>query len=68
MIFDQVKELVSTATAYDGDVGVFSCDYTAGGVCRLFEMMEDRPVHWHVCQLHASELRELIQLLDGKTA
>ena len=73
--YDQVNELVSIANAYEGDVRVLGCDGAAvntgrmGGVCRLFELIQERPVHWHVCMLHANELilRELFQQLDGKT-
>ena len=61
--------LVSFATAYSGDVSVFGVDGTAGEVCRLLELMQERLVHWHVCQLHANEvnLRKLFQHFDGKT-
>lgn len=73
--YDQVNELVSVATAHGGNISVLGCDGaavntgTAGGVCRLFELIQERPVHWHVCQLHANELnlRELFQHFDGKT-
>ena len=37
-----------------------------GGVCGLFELMQERLVHRHVCQLQAKEIniRELFQHLD----
>ena len=25
---------------------------TSGGVCRLFELVTESPVHWFICQLH----------------
>ena len=70
--FGQVNELVSIATAYSGDVSIVSYDGTSGRVCWLFELMQERLVHWHVGQLQADEvivnLTELFQYRDGKTA
>ena len=72
---DQVNELVNIAAAYNGDIRVLGCDGaavntgTSGGVCRLFELIEERPVHWFVCQIHSNELnlREVFRQLDGST-
>ena len=38
-------------------------------MCRLFELIKERPVHWFVCQIHSNELnlREVFKQLDGKT-
>ena len=72
---DQVNELISIAASFGGDVCVLGCDGTAvntdksGGVVRLFELIQGRPVHWFVCQIHANELnlREIFRKLDGGT-
>ena len=56
---------------FDGRRGVTRCARVGrrqrpGGVCGFFELMQERLVHWHVCQLQANEinLRELFQHLD----
>lgn len=72
---DQVNELVNIAAAHNSDIRVLGCDGaavntgTSGGVCRLFELIEERPVHWFVCQVHGNELnlREVFRQLDGRT-
>ena len=73
---DQVNELINIATNYDDSVCVLGCDGAAvntgrlAGICRLFEIIQERPVHWFVCQLHSNELvlREVFRELDGKTS
>lgn len=72
---DQVNDLISIVCEYDGDIKVLGCDGasvntgTAGGICRLYELIENKPVHWFVCQLHSNELnlREVFKHRDGKT-
>ena len=69
------KELQSVVDEYGGDIVVIGADGTAvntsrhGGVCRLFELLRDKPVHWFICQLHSNELnlRELFTRLVGVT-
>ena len=73
---DQVTELINVASGYGDSVRVQGCDGAAvntgrsGGICRLFELIQGKPVHWFVCQLHSNELvlRELFRELDGKTS
>ena len=73
---DQVTELMNVASGYGDSVRVLGCDGAAvntgrsGGICRLFELIQGKPVHWFVCQLHSNELvlRELFRELDGKTS
>ena len=56
---DLLNELYSTHLQFGGRVKVLGCDGTAvntgtaGGLCRLFELVAGAPVHWFVCQLHA---------------
>ena len=73
---DLLNELYSTHLQFGGRVKVLGCDGTAvntgtaGGVCRLFELVTGAPVHWFVCQLHGNELglRHVLLTLDGTTA
>lgn len=73
---DLLRELYLTKVQFGGVVQVLGCDGTAvntgssGGVCRLFELVTARPVHWFVCQLHSNELllRKLFHDLDGSTS
>ena len=70
-----LNELHSVNLQFRGQVKVLRCDGTAvntgtsGGVCRLFELVTETPVHWFVCQLHGNELnlRHLLATLDGTT-
>ena len=51
---DQVNELLSVATGYGDSVRALGCDGAAvntgrcGGICRLFELIQEQPVHWFV--------------------
>ena len=51
---DQVNELVNVATGYGDSVRVLGCDGAAvntgrsGGICRLFELIQEKTVHWFV--------------------
>lgn len=72
---DQVNELVNIATAYNGVVWVLDCDGAAvntgtlGRVCRLFDLIKEKTVHWFACQIHSNELnfRKVFQELDDRT-
>ena len=73
---DQTNELINVTAGYGDSVRVLGCDGAAvntgrsGGICRLFELIQEKTVHWFVCQLHSNELvlREVFQKLDGKTS
>lgn len=73
--WDQVMELYPIAVEYGGNIKVLGCDGTAvntgtsAGICRLFEIITQTPVHWFICQLHGNELnlRQLFHHLDGTT-
>ena len=73
---DMFHELYSISLMFGGEVKVLGCDGTAvntgvnGGVCRLFELISGKAVHWFVCQLHSNELnlRHVLQKLDGTTS
>ena len=73
---DMFDELYSISVMFGGEIKVLGCDGTAvntgvnAGVCRLFELVTGRAVHWFVCQLHANELnlRHVLQKLDGTTS
>ena len=73
--YDMFQELHSINLMFGGDVKVLGCDGTAvntgqnGGVCRLFELVVGKTVHWFVCQLHSNErnLRHVLHKLDGST-
>jgi len=72
---DIFQDLNAVAYEFGADVSVLGCDGTRvntgqkGGVIRLFELGQKRPVHWFVCQLHANELnlRAVFSQLDGVT-
>ena len=71
---DQVTKVINVASGYGDSVRVLGCDGAAvntgrsGGVCRRLKLIQGKPVHWFVCQLHSHELvlRELFWELDGK--
>ncbi|XP_043230069.1 uncharacterized protein LOC122385687 [Amphibalanus amphitrite] len=71
-----VNELYTIAVAFGEHVKALGCDGTAvnigtsGGVCRLFELATNKPVHWFVCMLHGNELnlRHVFKTLDGTTS
>ena len=52
---DQVNELVSVASCYGNNVSVLGCNGAAvntgpsSELCRLFELIKERPVHWLIC-------------------
>lgn len=70
------KKLHDVVEEFGGDIAVLGADGTAvntgknGGIFRLFELFEGRPVHWFICLLHSNELnlRELFTKLDGVSA
>ena len=72
---DMFHELYSLSMMFGDQVKVIGCDGTAvnmgvnGGVCRLFELSRNQPIHWFICQLHGNELnlRHLLQHFDGTT-
>ena len=62
LITDQVTELINVASGYGDSVRVPGRDGAAvdtsrssGGICRLFELIQGKPVHWFVCQLPSLE-------------
>ena len=71
-----LNELHSVSLQFDSNIRVLGCDGaatntgTTGGVCRLFELVTESPVHWFICQLHGNELnlRHLLLDLDGTAA
>jgi hypothetical protein len=54
---------------------IIGCDGTVvntgpkGGIIRLIEINQRKPMHWFICQLHSNELplRHLVTHLDGET-
>ena len=56
----QSNELINVSTGYGDSVRVLGCAGAAvntgrsGGVCRLFELIQEKMVHWFVCQLHSN--------------
>ena len=65
---DQTNELINVATLANGCDGAAVNTGRSGGICRLLELIQEKRVHWFVCQLHSNELREVFQNLDGKTS
>ena len=71
-----LNELISICNDYDAEIDVLGCDGASvntgvhGGIVRLFELTQQRPVHWFVCRMHSNELnlREVFKRCDGATS